>query len=88
MIAAGGRVRAIMRPRKRLTIRIAERDRTMSRLLEDALRRVEGLPDGEKDAIATLILEELEDEARWERAFAHSQDALAKLAEEAMAEIE
>ena len=58
----------------------------MTDLLEHALRKVNNLPDPEQDAIATIILEELEDQACWEKAFAHSQDALAKLAAEAMAE--
>jgi hypothetical protein len=35
-----------------------------------------------------MILEELEDEARWNQAFAKSQDLLAKLAEAALAEYE
>ena len=35
---------------------------------------------------AAMILEELEDEIRWDEAFARSQDALAFLATEAMAE--
>jgi hypothetical protein len=33
-----------------------------------------------------MILAELEDEVRWDATFAKSQDALAKLAAEAMAE--
>jgi hypothetical protein len=44
------------------------------------------LPETEQDAIAAFILEELEDEARWDRAFSQSQDMLAKLAAEALAE--
>ena len=36
--------------------------------------------------IATLILEELEDDQRWDESFARSPDVLAKLAAEAMAE--
>jgi len=51
----------------------------MSKLLERAMKRARRLPDAEQDAIATIILEELEDEARWEQAFSKSQDALAKL---------
>lgn len=61
----------------------------MTELLERALERVKSLPDDEQDAIAALILEELEeleDEARWDRAFANSADVLAQLAAEAMAE--
>jgi hypothetical protein len=44
------------------------------------------LPETEQDAIAAFILEELEDEARWDRAFSQSQDMLVKLAAEALAE--
>ncbi len=39
-----------------------------------------------RDMIAAIILEELEDEVRWQEKFARSQDVLAKLAAEAMAE--
>ena len=59
----------------------------MTKLLKKALERVSTLPDGEQDAVAGIILEELEDEARWRVAFAKSQDALARLAEEARDEI-
>lgn len=58
----------------------------MTELLEQAVKKVRALSDDEQDAIATLILEELEDEARWDKTFARTQDALAKLAAEAMAE--
>ncbi len=58
----------------------------MTKLLERMLEKVKVLPDPEQDAIAAIMLEELEDEMRWEKAFARSQDALAKLAQEAMAE--
>jgi len=58
----------------------------MSKLLERAMKKARRFPDAEQDAIATIILEELEDEARWEQAFSKSQDALAKLAAEAMEE--
>ena len=58
----------------------------MTTLLDQAMERVKQLAESDQNAIASLILEEIEDEARWERAFARSQDALAKLAEEAMEE--
>ncbi len=67
-------------------MKVLGRGDTMTKLLERAVEKVRKLPDLEQDAIAALILEELEDEARWEKAFARSQDALAKLAQEAMAE--
>ena len=58
----------------------------MTKLLERAVEKARKLPETEQDAIAALILEELEDEIRWGKSFARSQDALAKLAEEAMKE--
>jgi hypothetical protein len=58
----------------------------MTELLEKAIERMKKLEASEQDAIATKILEELEDEEKWDRAFAQSQDRLAELASEAMAE--
>ncbi|MGH8564163.1 MAG: hypothetical protein ACREXW_08745 [Gammaproteobacteria bacterium] len=49
-------------------------------------KKVKALPDSEQDAIATLVLEELEDEALWDKTFVRTQNALEKLAAEAMAE--
>jgi hypothetical protein len=57
--------------------------------------RLKTLPASEQNAIpskmvakgiAAMILEELEDEIRWDAAFASSQDALGLLAAEAMAQ--
>ena len=59
----------------------------MTRKLKLAIDRVSVLPDDEQDAIASMILEEIEDEARWRATFAKSQAALARLADEARAEI-
>ncbi len=58
----------------------------MTELIERAIAKVKGLPATEQDAIAAMILEELEDELQWDDAFARSQDALAKLARGAMQE--
>jgi hypothetical protein len=58
----------------------------MTILLEKAMTEVRKLPDPEQDAIATLILEEIKDEALWDKKFEQSQDVLAKLAAEAMVE--
>jgi hypothetical protein len=52
----------------------------MTQLLQQALAEVQKLPQPDQDAIATLILEELADERRWDDAFARSQDQLARLA--------
>jgi hypothetical protein len=55
-------------------------------LLEKALKRVEALPDQEQDAIASQILETLDDEAAWERTFRDNQDHFRTLAREALDE--
>jgi len=52
----------------------------MTQLLERALAEVRKLPQQEQDSIATLILEELADEQRWDEAFNRSQDQLARVA--------
>ncbi|WP_068814416.1 hypothetical protein [Phormidesmis priestleyi] len=58
----------------------------MTELLERAIARLKTLPTKEQDAIATLIMEELEEDQQWDESFARSPDLLAKLAAEAMAE--
>lgn len=58
----------------------------MTELLEKAIARLKTLPTTEQDVIATLILEEITDDAQWEASFAKSPDILAKLAAAAMAE--
>jgi len=58
----------------------------MTELLEQAITRLKTVSSSEQDAIAMMILEELEDERRWDESFARSPDLLAKLATEAMAE--
>ena len=58
----------------------------MTELLERAIAKVKTLSEPEQDSFAALILEEIEDEACWQKSFANSQEALARLAAEAMAE--
>jgi hypothetical protein len=58
----------------------------MTELLRQAIAQIEKLPPDQQDAIATMILEELEDEHRWDESFTRSPDLLCKLAAEAMAE--
>jgi hypothetical protein len=65
----------------------------MTELLEQAIAKLKTRPISEQNslvenlplAIAALILEELEDDNRWDESFARSPDLLAKLAAEAMA---
>ncbi len=58
----------------------------MTKLLEKALNEVAKLPSAEQDAIAALVLDELASEQKWSELFSQSQDVLAKMAEEALAE--
>ena len=58
----------------------------MTTLLEKALSEVSKLPPEEQDAVAAILLQEIASEQRWTKSFADSQDALAKMAEEALAE--
>lgn len=58
----------------------------MTELVERAIARLQTLPESEQNAIAAMILEEIEDERRWDEAFSRSPDILAKLADSAMAE--
>lgn len=51
----------------------------MTQLLDKALTEIYKLPPEKQDTIAALILEELDDERRWDAAFAESQDKLAQL---------
>ena len=58
----------------------------MTRLLEKAFAEASRLPERDQDAIAEIVLAELASEERWNELFEKSQDALAELAEEALAE--
>ena len=59
----------------------------MTQLLEKVLTEVYKLPPEKQNAIAAVILEELEDEQLWDKAFAESQDKLAQLACKVRADI-
>jgi TRAP-type C4-dicarboxylate transport system substrate-binding protein len=58
----------------------------MTQLLEKAFAEVSQLPEKEQDAIAQRLLAELASEKRWNDLFESSQDELARLADEALAE--
>ncbi len=58
----------------------------MTELLECAIARLQALPESEQNAIASIILDEIKDDRRWDEAFSRSPDILAKLAASAMAE--
>ena len=58
----------------------------MTELLKKAFEAVSALPPERQNALAQMILAEIEDERRWAEAFAGSQDKLAAMATEAIAE--
>jgi hypothetical protein len=58
----------------------------VTELLEKAFSKASKLPAQDQDTIAEIVLAELASEERWQTLFAESQDALANLAEEAIAE--
>ena len=58
----------------------------MTTLLEKAVSKAFALPKEQQDALAQILLDEIQDEARWDASFARSQDMLAGMAAEAMEE--
>lgn len=58
----------------------------MTELLEKAIAALNRLPETQQESMAKWILEELEDEARWDQAFAESLPQLEKLALKALAD--
>lgn len=59
----------------------------MTQLLERALEEVRKLSPVDQDAIASMILEEIQDEELWAQTFARSQDKLARMAAKARDDI-
>jgi hypothetical protein len=58
----------------------------MTKALREVFEAAAKLPAAEQDALAAAIKAELEADEKWEQLFASSQDALARLAGEALAE--
>ena len=60
----------------------------MTSLMEKAFEKARELPEDEQDAIASIILREIESEHRWDELFSHpkSIELLSRLADEAVAE--
>ena len=58
----------------------------MTQLLEKVVEELRKLPPAEQDAVAAVLLRELATERRWSELFAGSQDNLARMAEDALAE--
>ena len=59
----------------------------MSPLLDQAVAEAGKLPEAEQDAIAALILEEIEDDQRWDEALARAPGKLSALAARAEVQV-
>ena len=61
----------------------------MSQLLERAFLEASRLPRQDQEALAAIILQEIESESRWDESFARpeSEGHLSRMADEALAEI-
>jgi len=59
----------------------------MSQLMEQAFQKAKQLPESDQEAIASIILQEIESDRRWEELFARpeSADLLSRMADEALA---
>ncbi len=58
----------------------------MTQLLEKAIAEIKKLSNDEQDAIAAILMAELESERQWERAFDSTAEQLSSLADEALAQ--
>jgi hypothetical protein len=58
----------------------------VTKLLEQAFTEASKLAEVEQNALEKWVLEELESEKAWDRAFAASEDKLEKLSNEALCE--
>ncbi len=60
----------------------------MTKLLEQAVAKARELPEAEQDAIAQLVIDQIESEQRWDELIAKSPEKLKELADRAWAEHE
>ena len=56
----------------------------MTKLLDRAFQEASKLPEVAQNALAKWLMEEMEDEKRWEATFAETEDILERLADEAL----
>lgn len=67
-------------------VNLSERAYQVTPLLTKAFKQAAKLPESDQIAFANFILAELASDLRWQQAFDNSQDLLAQLADEALAE--
>ena len=58
----------------------------MTELLRKAFEEASKLPPGEQDALASVLLDQLQDERRWDRTLEETHEKLTGLADAALAE--
>ena len=58
----------------------------MTSLFQEAVQKALALPEDQQNALAAILLREIESERNWQESFARSPDVLDKLAEEALEE--
>ncbi len=61
----------------------------MSQLMEQAILKARQLPEPEQEALASIMLQEIESDRRWDELFARpeSADLLSRMADQALAEV-
>jgi hypothetical protein len=59
----------------------------MSELMDQAIQKMKQLPKQDQESIASIILQEIESERRWDELFARpeSADILSRMADDALA---
>jgi len=60
----------------------------MTTLLKQAVAKARDLPDSDQDALASIMLEEIEADRKWDEHFARSPEKLTKIADRAWTEYE
>jgi hypothetical protein len=58
----------------------------MTELLKQAIQMASSLPSSEQDFLASMLMDEMKSEARWQELFDQSGDILDLMAEEALKE--
>ena len=61
----------------------------MSELIEQVIQKIKQLPEQDQESIASIILQEIESEHRWDKLFGRpeSADILSRMADKALAEV-
>lgn len=60
----------------------------MTKLLEKAFAEASKLSDAQQEAIASLLLEEIDSERKWSESFARSQSQLSEMAKNALSQFD